>query len=143
MVAAAAFAAPTPVARMVDVVARQETDTYEVGVTVALTTAWTAPGSCATNLPTITAGDCDTASCSAFAATDIPDMLDEYGASVNFPGFTTSQQQTSTACMPPGYENVQSMYFVGKTASFCTSGWTTATVDVAASPTETVVCCPT
>lgn len=137
--------APTtfaPVPRLVNV-ARQDTYTYLVGLTIPLTTPWTEPASCATNIPTIQAGTCDTDSCSAYDATDIPGILYSYGASVNYPDFTTSQLETSTACMPPGYENIESMYFVGRTNSFCSGIWTTATVDTAEAPTETVVCCPT
>ncbi|ORX94111.1 hypothetical protein BCR34DRAFT_646021 [Clohesyomyces aquaticus] len=96
-----------------------------VGTQAPLTTVWTAPGSCATAIPTVSAGICNTRSCSAYVPSVAAQVLSSYGASVNYPDFTTSQQQTSTECMPPGYANLKWFYFTG--GSKCPADWATAT----------------
>ncbi|KAK1750104.1 hypothetical protein QBC47DRAFT_407332 [Echria macrotheca] len=116
--------------------------TYVVGSAATLTTAWPEPASCATAIPTLVAGTCNTASCTTFAPSVLSDILYTYGLDVNFPDFTTNQQLTSTDCMPPGYAHIKSMYFTGGTQ--CPSSWTTATVDQnSISSSKTIVCCPT
>ncbi|KAF2108040.1 hypothetical protein BDV96DRAFT_653246 [Lophiotrema nucula] len=110
-----------------------------VGTQAPLTTVWTAPGSCATNIPTLSAGTCNTVSCSAYGPTDIAAIFATYGASVNYPAFTTSQQQTSTECMPPGYANLKWFYFTG--GSQCPINWATATTSTDTNA-MTIVCCP-
>jgi len=115
--------------------------TVTVGSTVPLTTAWPEPTSCISAVPTMVAGTCNTLSCSAYAPSRLDDLLFTYGLEVNYPGFTTAQQLTSTACMPPGFANIKSMYFTGGTS--CPVAWTTATVDKNSPSSNTIVCCPT
>ncbi|KAK3356323.1 hypothetical protein B0T25DRAFT_602713 [Lasiosphaeria hispida] len=116
--------------------------TYVVGSMATLTTAWAEPASCATAVPTLYAGTCNTASCSAFAPSRLSDLLYTYGLTVNYPGFTTGQELTSTDCMPSGYAPLKSMYFTGGTE--CPVSWTTATIEQNSySSSNTIVCCPT
>lgn len=117
------------------------TVTYNVGSMAPLTTVWTEPASCVTEAPTMIAGTCNTASCSAFAVSALTDLLWTYGLTVNYPGFTTAQQLTSTNCMPSRYAPLQSMYFTGGIQ--CPLSWTTATVDSDTYySSKTIVCCP-
>lgn len=104
-----------------------------------LTTVWTPPASCATNIPTIYAGTCKTNGCSAFSASAVLDALSTNGAYVNYPKFTSNGIMTSTSCMPPGYMALESYYFTPATA--CPSGFNTATA-VSGSLQTTVACCP-
>ncbi|KAK0751782.1 hypothetical protein B0T18DRAFT_387862 [Schizothecium vesticola] len=116
--------------------------TITVGSTVALTTPWPEPSSCVSAVPTMVAGTCNTASCSAYPASQLSGLLYTSGLELNYPGFTTAQQLSSTSCMPPGFANIKSMYFTGGTQ--CPVAWTTATVDKNAYATSnTIVCCPT
>lgn len=111
-----------------------------VGTQAPLSTVWQEPASCPTAIPTISAGFCNTRSCSAYPASSVANILSAYGASVNYPDFTTSQSQTSTSCMPSGYANLKWFYFTA--GSQCPSNWVTATTAV--DPTfATIVCCPT
>jgi hypothetical protein len=125
---------PTPAAGLA------ERNIITVGTQAPLTTAWDQPASCATAIPTISAGSCNSLSCTPYAASSIDLVLASYGASVNYPDFTTSQSQTSTACMPPGYANLKWMYFTGGTQ--CPSKWVTATTAIDAT-FATLACCPT
>ncbi|KAK0716362.1 hypothetical protein B0H67DRAFT_645997 [Lasiosphaeris hirsuta] len=116
--------------------------TYVVGSMATLSTVWAEPASCVTAAPTLYAGTCNTASCSAFAPSRLSDLLYTYGLTVNYPGFTTGQELTSTGCMPLGYAPLKSMYFTGGTQ--CPVSWTTATVEQNSySSSNTIVCCPT
>ena len=143
--AAEALAAPTALApvptSLIQPVAHY-VYSYTVGSTVALTTAWDEPASCATAIPTMLGGTCNTAGCTAFSESRLPSMLYTYGLTVNYPDYTTAQQLTSTNCMPPGFAPIKSMYFTGGTQ--CPVSWTTATVDQNSyASSKTIVCCPT
>ena len=119
--------------------------TYVVGSMATLTTPWPEPASCATAFPTLYAGTCNTASCSAFAPSGLSDLLWTYGLTVNYPDFTTGQELTSTECMPSGFAPIRSMYYTdtGGTPK-CPVSWTTATVEQDSySSSKTIVCCPT
>lgn len=112
-----------------------------VGTQAPLSTIWTEPASCLTALPTLSAGSCDLTSCSAYTdPSSLASILSSYGASVNYPDFTTSQSQTSTSCMPSGYANLQWFYFTPGTQ--CPDRWMTATT-ATDSTAMTIVCCPT
>jgi hypothetical protein len=110
-----------------------------VGTLAPLTTVWTEPASCVTAIPTISAGTCDTESCSAYPPASVESVLSNGGASVNYPDFTTNQAQTSTECMPSGYADLAMFYFTG--GSQCPLSWATATVATDSSY-KTIVCCP-
>jgi len=130
-----ALATPTPAIRLAaapNVVNRLYSFT-------PLTTAWTAPASCATAIPTIYAGTCNTASCSAYDATDVPAYLETNGAYVNYPQYTANGVMTSTACMPPGYQALESFFFTPATA--CPTNFITATSS-SYNRQQTIACCP-
>ena len=105
-----------------------------------LTTAWTQPASCATAVPTIYAGTCNTRSCSASSSSAITRALVNTGAVVNFPHFTSNGVMTSTACMPPGYLAFESFWF--SPAAACPTGFTTATTSRGYSSQTLIACCP-
>jgi hypothetical protein len=111
----------------------------DVGSEAPLTTVWTEPASCVTAIPTISAGSCDSQSCSPYPDASIVSILSNYGASVNYPAFTTGQAQTSTDCMPSGYAHLKDFYFSPGTQ--CPLSWSTATV-ASDSSYKTIVCCP-
>lgn len=111
----------------------------EVGSEAPLTTVWTEPASCVSAIPTISAGFCDSQSCSPYPDASIVSILSDAGASVDYPAFTTGQAQTSTDCMPSGYADLKLFYFTGGTQ--CPLSWSTATV-TSDSYSKTIVCCP-
>jgi hypothetical protein len=133
----ALIAAPTPTATGLAGLA--ENYIITVGTQAALTTVWTEPASCVTAIPTISAGTCNTRSCSAYPAASVASVLSYYGAMVDFPDFTINQAQTSTDCMPSGYAHLKMFYFTG--GSQCPMNWATATV-ASDSSYKTIVCCP-
>lgn len=105
-----------------------------------LTTAWAPPASCATAIPTIYAGTCNTRSCSASSAAGVTRALSS-AVFVNNPHYTSAGVMTSTACMPPGYLALESFFFTPATA--CPTGFTTASTTRGYSSQTTVGCCPT
>jgi len=136
MVEAAAIhpGGPTPVAGLM------ERLQITRGTVAPLTTVWTPPASCVAAIPTISAGTCNTESCSAYDPSSVSSNLRYYGARINYPGYTTSQSLTSTSCMPSGYVSLKYFYFTGGTN--CPANWATATTAFN-SVGMTIVCCPT
>lgn len=101
-----------------------------------LTTIWTPPASCATAIPTLYHGDCYTTGCTESPASLVDDDLSA-GLYVNFPAYTADGVETSTACMPPGYQHITGFLF--SPAVGCPTGWLTAT---SSSALGDVYCCP-
>ena len=102
-------------------------------------TAWTAPGSCAGNIPTVIHGACFTSGCTQSPASRFNSDLAS-GLLVNYPQYTRNTVVTPASCMPPGY--LPLVGFVYTPAVGCPANWLTASTMSAASKQTYVVCCP-
>src|SRR5450756_1466649 len=92
--------------------------------TVALlTTIWTPPASCASQIPTVViGGTCSSGGCTTFDATSIASL--SWDAWLSFGYYTYGDVQVSTACAPPSTQVGDAFWY--SPAKGCPSGYRTA-----------------
>ncbi|OAP59215.1 hypothetical protein AYL99_06513 [Fonsecaea erecta] len=104
-----------------------------------LTTFWTPPASCTTQLPILQAGSCSPPWCWTYNEND---LIANWGAYTNWGYWTTSSSQVSSECFPPSSELVNG--FTYSPAIGCPVGYTTAVATTSFnSENDTLaICCP-
>lgn len=105
-----------------------------------LTTIWTPPASCASQIPTIAfGGTCYSTDCTAYDAAQFS-SIDWYGW-LSFAYYTLGGVQVSTACAPPSTQAGPLFWY--SPAVGCPKGYISASSSFYSYGSETsLVCCP-
>ncbi|ORY18797.1 hypothetical protein BCR34DRAFT_582729 [Clohesyomyces aquaticus] len=132
--------APYPVATPAPVPAATNPFSAYLTTTAPLTTVFTPPAACATNLPTVIAGDCNgLTSCSSYGSADFSSYA---FADFNPIWWTTDWKQAGAlSCYPSGYSNFKGFTFspaIGCPVGYATITWSSMYYG----SDNAIVCCP-